>query len=75
MIAHVFRALLLALAALLAVLGPAAGAQAPWRDAEALRAESAQIQRRLFRAPDAALSLVGAPFFLHLLLKLRKGLA
>lgn len=43
MIAHVFRALFLALAALLAVLGPAAGAQAPWRDAEALRAESAQI--------------------------------
>lgn len=55
MIAHVFRALVLALAALLAVLGPAAGAQVPWRDAEALRAESAQIQRRLFRAPDAAL--------------------
>lgn len=55
MIAHVFRALFLALAALLAVLGPAAGAQAPWRDAEALRAESAQIQRSLYRTPDAAL--------------------
>ncbi|MEW9613552.1 FTR1 family protein [Shinella sp. S4-D37] len=55
MIAPALRALLLALAALFAVLGPAVGAEAPWRDAEALRGESAQIQRRLFRTPDTAL--------------------
>ncbi|ANH07781.1 FTR1 family protein [Shinella sp. HZN7] len=55
MIAHAVRVLLFALAVFLSLLGPAAGADVPWQDAEALRVESAQIQRRLFRAPEAAL--------------------
>lgn len=49
------RALFFALVLLLAIPGPAAWAEVPWQDAEALRTESAQIQRRLFRAPDAAM--------------------
>ena len=38
------------------ILGSTAQAQVvPWQDAEVVRTESAQIQRRLFRTPDAAL--------------------
>lgn len=55
MIAHAVRTLLFTLAVLFSTLGAAAGVDVPWQDAEALRGESAQIQRRLFRAPDAAL--------------------
>lgn len=55
MIANAARAFFFALAAFLSTLGSAAGVDVPWRDAEALRTESAQIQRRLFRASDTAL--------------------
>lgn len=49
-------AAVLLLALFIALLGPAAWAEpAPWQDAETLRAESAGIQRLMFRTPDAAL--------------------
>lgn len=40
------------LLALVASFAPPAAAEVPWQDAEALRSESASIQRLLFRAPD-----------------------
>ena len=55
MIARAARLFLPVLSVLLAALSVAAAADVPWQDAEALRAESAQIQRRLFRTPDDAL--------------------
>jgi high-affinity iron transporter len=55
MIAQAARLFLLALAFLFAAFGTVAAADVPWQDAEALRAESAQIQRRLFRTPDTRL--------------------
>lgn len=56
MIGHAGRAIVLALAAMLVLAAPPARAVGvPWRDAELLRIESAEIQRRLFRVPDAAM--------------------
>ncbi len=37
---------------LLATIGASVAGQAPWQDAEALRRETAKIQRLLFQAPD-----------------------
>ncbi len=55
MISSACRAAVLSFALLLLALGSPASADVPWQDAEALRAESAQIQRYLFRSPDAGL--------------------
>lgn len=56
MIGRTCRAIALALCALLVLAATAVRADVlPWQDAEILRTESAQIQRRLFRAPDPAL--------------------
>lgn len=55
MILNACRIILLALAFLSAGAAAARQADVAWLDAEALRAESAQIQRRLFRTPDEAL--------------------
>lgn len=56
MIGSACRTIVFALAAMSALAASSAqAASVPWQDAETLRTESAQIQRRLFRAPDAAL--------------------
>lgn len=50
-----FCSIVLFLIALAAGFGLPAAAEVPWEDAEALRSESAQIQRLLFRSPDERL--------------------